>query len=160
MATLLYHKPLNFSNVQTAALGCILLSVIISIFTWYTSWGSNAHNQQQTALIHSQNYVLNPMDSALWEVLIKLNDKYKAAPDLGLWRLCSAASWPVPGAPPCARFYQYASNSGSQQFHPEPNHERMLLSAGSSHTKHRMVNTLQSPLVISKSSEEPLNAPR
>lgn len=154
MATILQQMLLNYSNIQTVALGCILLSIIICIFTWHGSRGSNAHSQQQTAFIYNQTYVLSPTDSFWGKVLIKLNSQCQASTDLALQRLRLAAGSPSPFSPPCACLHQYISDNGSRHFQPEPNYQWTFLSAGSSYTKHRMGNTLYSKFGISESSEK------
>lgn len=100
MATILQQMLLNYSNIQTVALVCILLSIIICIFTWHRSRGSNAHSQQQTAFIYSQTYVLSPTDSFWGKVLIKLNSNVRL---LLIW-LSRGSAWlpahPVPSPHP------------------------------------------------------------
>lgn len=90
---------LNSSNIQTV--GCLLLSVIISIFTWYSSRGSNAHSQQQTAFISRQTCV-----ESHWLLLGK--SLYKTEhPMSGCWHwlawLSRGSTWlpadPIPSLP-------------------------------------------------------------
>lgn len=88
---------LNSSNIQTVALGCLLLSVIICIFTWYWSQGSNAHSQQQTAFIY--RHMCRVPQTPFGAKSIKLNTQCQAVADLALWRLCLAGSWPHPCSP-------------------------------------------------------------
>lgn len=138
---------LNSSNIQTV--GCLLLSVIISIFTWYSSRGSNAHSQQQTAFISRQTCVSSPTDSFWGKVFIKLSTQ------------CQAADIDWPGSPeaplgcqlipshPCLD--QHTSENGSRHFQPESNYQGTLLSAGASYTKHRMGNMLYSKSGVSES---------
>lgn len=150
---------LNSSNIQTVSLGCLLLSVIICIFTWYWSQESNAHSQQQTAFIYRQTYVSSPTDSFWGEIFIKLNTQCQAATDLALQRLHLAASWPHLCSPPLPAWTSTAvimvpgrfSDNGSRHFQPEPNYQWTFLSAGSSYTKHRMGNTLYSKSGVSES---------
>lgn len=134
MTTILEQMLLNSSNIQTVALGCLLLSAIICIFTWYWSRGSNAHSQQQTAFIY--RHMCQGPQTPFGRKSIKLNTQCQAATDLALRKLCLAASWSHPCSPPRACLDQCTSGNGSRHFQPEPNYQSMFLNAGSSDTKH------------------------
>lgn len=129
---------LNSSNAQTVALGCLLLSVIICIFTWCWSWGSKC-TQPTTDCIHLQaDICVESHWLLLGESLYKAEHQCQAA----------ASDWPgSPGAPPGCQLTpalpdQHTSENGSRHFQPEPSYQGAFLS--SSYTQHRMGNTLYS----------------